>query len=90
MDGERVWVATLYVSDRTAQKISQKHGLEVQDVEDAIVCVTSLTYTWDEHPERGRRALIETRIGGRRVLVVLYPANDPLGDGWHLGSAYPI
>lgn len=88
MSEENLWVATLYVSDRTAQKIAQRHRLEVSEIEDAIVCVAGLRYGWHEHPERGRRAIVETSIPNRTVLVVLYPAEDPWGDGWHLASAY--
>jgi hypothetical protein len=45
---------------------------------------------WDDDPERGRRALVEIFIRGQRVLVVLYPVDDPLGGVFNLGSAYPI
>lgn len=87
---ERIWIATLYVSGPTRQKLIEKHGLTVEEVEDAILCRRGLTFAWHDHPQRGRRALVEVAIRSRRVIVVLYPADDPMGDGWNLGSAYPI
>lgn len=85
-----MWVARLYASPTTRQKLVEKHQLVVEDIEDAVLCVSGLPYTWHEHPERGGRALIEVTIRSQRVLVVLYPAEDPLGDAWNLGSAYPL
>ena len=80
----------MHISPRTAQKVVTKHRLEPDDIRQAIVCVRGLVFTWDDHPERGRRAIVETKIKGRRVLVVLYPVtSDPSGDAWRLGSAYP-
>lgn len=82
----QIWVALLRVSDRTAEKLMQKHGLDADEVRDAVQCVRGLRYVWDEHPDRGVRALVETSIRRRRVLVVLYPTDEI--DVWHLGSAY--
>jgi hypothetical protein len=83
-----IWVATLFISARTAEKLAQKHDLSPQEVRDAVVCVERLPFAWDDDPDRGRRAIVDTTIRERRVLVVLYPAADPFGDAWHLGSAY--
>jgi hypothetical protein len=87
---ERIWVARLGISRATAHKISRDHGLQAEEVRDAVVCVRGLTFVWDDSPEQGRRALVETFIRGVKVMVVLYPASDALGDAYHLGSAYPI
>ena len=84
-----LWVAKLYVSERTAQKLAERHKLDYRDVIDAVVCVRGLAYTWEDHPERGRRAKVEATIGGRECLIVLYPVDDPQGDVYALGSAYP-
>lgn len=53
-----------------------------------MVCVAGLRFTWDDDPERGRRALVEVSIRNNPVLVVLYPVSDPMGDVYALGSAY--
>lgn len=80
----------MLVSEATARKLAQKHGLEANDVVSAVQCRPGLRVVWNTHPDRGTRAIIETFIGGRRVLVVLYPVQgDPFGDTFHLGSAYP-
>jgi len=85
-----IWVAVLGVSPATAQKISGRHHISEHEIRDAVQCVSGLRYTWDLHPTRGRRAIVETFIRGQRVLVVLYPRPNPYGDAWDLGSAYPI
>lgn len=85
----RLWVAQLIISDATKAKLARSHGLDWRDVNQAVVGVPGLGYAWHDHPERGRRALVEASIGGRTCIVVLYPVDDPLGDVWALGSAYP-
>jgi hypothetical protein len=84
-----LWVAHLRVSEATALKLSSKHGLGWQEVRDAIVGVRGLPFVWDDDPKRGQRALVEATIGGRSCVVILYPVDDPLGDVYALGSAYP-
>jgi hypothetical protein len=84
----RLWVARLYVSRRTADKISRRHGITETEVRDAVVCVEGLEFVWHLNPDRGVRAIVKVRIRRTMALVVLYPANDPLGDTYHLGSVY--
>ena len=84
-----LWVARLIISARTAEKLTSRHGLEWQEVHDAIVGVRGLRYVWDDDPERGRRALVEVTIRGRLCLVVLYPVADPSGDEYALGKRLP-
>ena len=83
-----LWVARLIISEATAGKLSTKHGLVPREVRDAVVGVAGLRYVWHDHPDRGRRALVEVRIRDRRCVVVLYPVDDPAGDVYALGSAY--
>lgn len=82
-----LWVARLLVSDATAQKLSAKHGLDWQEVHDAIVCIRELRFTWQHHPERGRRAMVELVVQDQRCIAVLYPVSGPSGDVFALGSA---
>lgn len=86
----QVWVATLRISERVAEKIVDQHGITPQQVRDAVVQVEGLEGSWDHHPERGLRAIIEVVIGEDNVLVVLYPAEDLGVTVWRLGSAYSI
>jgi hypothetical protein len=86
---ESLWVAILIVSPATRAKLSSKHNLDSDEVQDAVVCVAGLSFRWDDDPERGRRALVEANIRGLTVIVVLYPVLDPSGDVYALGSAYP-
>jgi hypothetical protein len=84
-----LWGAQLIVSQKTAEKLAGRHRLDWEEVRDAVVCVAGLQYVWDDHPERGRRALVEVEIRGDRCLVVLCPVDDSSGDVYALGSAYP-
>jgi hypothetical protein len=87
----QLWVAELLISERTAAKIRGLHHLQPEDVRDAVVCVEGLEYVWDDDGERGRRAIVRAKIGRRLVDIVLYPVVDhPMGDVYHLGSAYPL
>lgn len=85
-----IWVALLLISGRTAHKIATFHGLHPDDVRAAVERVPGLHFAWHDHPERGRRAIVRVRIDGVPHLVVLYPTDDPMGDVWQLGSAYPL
>ena len=85
---QRLWVARVYVSARTREKIASRHGLDVDDVVAHIVGVAGLVYTWHDHPEYGRRALVEVFIDRTRVLAVLFPASGE--NEFHLGSAYRV
>jgi len=86
----RIWIAELRISARTAEKIVTAHGIGVEELREAVVNVRGLEFVWHEHPERGHRAIVKAFIRQRKVLVVLYPADGPLGDCWNLGSAYFI
>lgn len=83
-----VWVADLAISDQVAQKIWQRHRIRPDEVRDAVVCVAGLPGRWDDHPERGRRAVIDITVRNQEATVVLYPRQHPMGDAWNLGSVY--
>lgn len=83
-----IWVAELRISDRTAHKVSTRHGLHADEIRDAVQCVEGLPFAWDDDPERGLRAIVEVEIRHQLYLVVLYPVSHPMGDVWRLGSAY--
>ena len=83
----QIWVAQLPISSRTAQKIVERHQIEPAEVVDAVVGVAGLSFRYHRDEARGERA-IEVAIRGRTALLVLYDAQHPLGDVWHLGSAY--
>ena len=85
-----VWVAKLHISDRTAQKIRPETPDHPSRGQRGGRRCRGLRYVWSEDPERGERAIIETTIRGRRVLIVLYPRESTMGDEWNLGSAYPV
>jgi hypothetical protein len=83
-----LWVARLHISYRTAQKIINRHQIDIADVNDAVVCKSGLRYVVDDDPDRGRRLIVEALIADKKALVVLYPKEDPMGDAYNLGSVY--
>ena len=78
----------MHVSARTRDKVASRHGLDVDEVVAHLVGIAGLVYTWHDHPEYGRRALVEIFPHGARVLAVLFPTN--VEDEFHLGSAYRV
>jgi hypothetical protein len=48
-----LWIAHLLISDRTAEKIINVHGIHPDDVRDAVVCVPGLRFSWDTRRDRG-------------------------------------
>jgi hypothetical protein len=86
----QVWVATLRISERVAEKIIEKHGITPEQVREAVVRVEGLEGSWDYDPKRGLRAIIQVVLGEGNALVVLYPADDLGVNVWRLGSAYSI
>ena len=86
-----IWVAQLNISPRTAEKITSKHSITLEEAEQAVLCVSNLDFSWDVDPVRGERAIVSLRIRNRPALLVLYDdAEHPLGDVWNLGSVYFI
>ena len=85
---ERLWVARVHVSARTREKITSRHGLDVDEILANLVGVSGLLYTWHEHQEYGLRALVDVRLDAEKVLVVLFPTGTE--DEYHLGSAYRV
>jgi len=82
-----VWIAELLISDRTANKIAGKHGLETADVRAAILCGRPLLGKWSTNRHGKARILLRVQVAGRPCIVVIYPAGD---DVWHLASAYVL
>lgn len=85
---ESLWVAVLHISPRVLRKIVEKHRIDPDELRDGVECVAGLPYVWNDDAERGRRAIVQIILRGRRVLVVLYPDSWE-EDVYHLGSAYP-
>lgn len=86
---KRVWVAQLHISERTADKLADKHGISADDVRSHVQRVGNLRGAWDYHPQRGLRLLLKVPMEEQMILVVLYPRDDS-DEAWNLGSAYPV
>lgn len=83
-------VDELRISERTAQKLLDKHDLHADDVRAAVEGVGRLPFSWHYQEGRGWRAILVTLIHDRRCLVVLYPAVGERATVWNLGSAYEL
>ncbi len=82
-------VSILHVSDATAEKLREKHGLDAEAVRAQVEGVGNLPFRWNVHPEKGSRAYIWTVVDDEPIQVVLYPSRSGDAEEWHLGSAYP-
>jgi hypothetical protein len=83
-----IWIAQLRISDATAYKLRSVHQFDPDEIRQEIQAVPGLTYSSHVHPEYGWRALLFITIRYQRVLVVLFPTDDP--EVWNLGSAYRV
>ncbi len=86
---EKVWVARLHISWRTATKLRAIHAFEPDDVRQAIECVVGIRGKWVVDDARGRRLMVKSLVAGRPALIILYRASWA-HDEWNLGSAYEI
>ena len=72
-------------------KINSKHGLTEQDVRDAVQWparpIRAFWIGLDDDPRGPRAVAIATTLDGRRIKVVLYPADGPFEGTWRLGTA---
>jgi hypothetical protein len=101
---EPIWVAQLIISPAIRAKINGQHQVTADDVRSACECVSGLFGQWEPgDATHSRRVLVEVAVRRRsriarrgkvdkraatRVLVVLFPVSDPMGDVYALGSAY--
>lgn len=69
----------------TQAKISGKHQLSLDDVEDALG--GPISQRWDVDPDRGRRLLVRGRVRGRSVDIVLKLLDGERGI-WELKTAF--
>lgn len=84
----KLWVARLNISAAVTQKINSKHGVTVDEVRHALVCVGDLVGRSAFHPERGWRWYVEFELPRGRHIAVLYPAYDD-ADVFNLGTCFP-
>lgn len=83
-----VAVAELRISERTAEKLRDGHGVDADDVRDAVENVPGLRGNMHFHPQRGWRMLLAVQVRGESCRVVLYPTDAD--EVWNLGTAYPL
>jgi hypothetical protein len=79
-------ITFIEVSDHVRSKIINKHRVTEDEVEEA--CEHYIDASWDSHPEKGLRLLVQGRTAAARLLnIVLYPV-DPAQGTWRLATAF--
>ena len=86
MRSRLVWIADLYVSDRTAVKIRSKHGIDPAAVRAAVLARPVLGRRVRD--DRGTRLMVRLRVNDQLIQVVMYPAASD--EAWNLASAYVV
>ena len=84
----KIWVAVLHISDRTADKIINRHHVHPDEVREVLICKSGLNAWTDWDEDRGLRWIVEVSIRGSNWEAVLYPADDYDPDVFALGSCY--
>ncbi len=77
--------------DAVVEKINQKHGITEQDVRDTVQWPARPAKAYwigqTDDPRGPRAVVIGWTPDGRRIKVVLYPADGPFEGTWRLGTA---
>lgn len=82
---QRFIIRDVEISARMVAKLGSKHGVAAHEVYEA--CEAPERAGWHDHPEYGRRLLVEGRTyQGRLLKVVLQPVDASEGK-WRLRTA---
>ncbi len=84
-----IYVARLLVSWRTADKITNRHGIALVDLRDEVECVEGLQGVRDDRSDGSTRYYLFVKINRRNVKVVLCPHPADV-DVYYLASAYHV
>lgn len=80
------YIAVIHISGAVEAKLATKHNVTAAEVREACVLTRLERAVWHEG-DRARRLLATGTTGdGRRLNVVLYPADERDGTWW-LGTA---
>lgn len=88
----RVHIGHIVCSEAVAEKIASKHGVDLQEVRDAVqwpARPSRAAWLDDSSDPRGPRLAVEGHTGQRGIRAVLYPV-DPDDGTWRLGTAVPM
>ncbi len=84
----RTKLASLIWDDDTVDKLWRKHRVEFWEVEEVVLDDEHAKFRWHRSKRHGRRLLVCGRTaGGRRLLVVLEPADAKSGT-WQCRTAW--
>lgn len=85
----RILIVDLSISPRVLEKISSKHGVSPEDVQEALVLTHRVEARWDfsEEHECWRILAIGVSRSGRALKAALYPVDEYSGR-WRLGTAF--
>lgn len=85
-----VYIALITFPPGMAAKLASKHGVSEDEVRDTFELPgRPQRGSWNEHPEHGRRLVVEGKSPhGRRIVAMLAPTADV--DVWRIRTAWPI
>jgi hypothetical protein len=85
----RILIVDVLISSRVLDKISSKHGVNEQDVREALVLTNRVSARWDfsEEHESWRVLAIGVTDTGHILKAALYPVEEISGI-WRLGTAF--
>lgn len=82
----RIEIVSVEISDDVRAKLGSKHGLEEDDVWNALETRSKAGFS--DHPDYGRRLLVRgSALNGDTLRIVLYPIAGSPG-AWRLGTAF--
>lgn len=82
------WIADIKFSDDVERKLSTKHGVSRQDVEEAFLYRTPRRAYWHVHEVYGERLIVQERPYGRSVdLIAILEAIDEAEGVWQCKTA---
>jgi uncharacterized DUF497 family protein len=91
MTGDRIYIGLVVVDPSVVQKLHEKHGITVADVQEALQWPARAEAVVDDDPEHGWRVLAYgTTADGREVFGVLLPEPDhdwERAETWRIKSA---
>ena len=87
----RLRIRELYISEKTAQKLKAKHGIDPEAARNAIEGLDGYHCRWiGDGVTEPERVLLVRMIDGVACICILFPVHNGDDDEcWHLGSAYP-
>jgi hypothetical protein len=82
---KQFWIAVIQISPEMEDKIRSRRFVTGDEVREACVPDAYDRAGWHDHPQHGRRLVVQARTAqGRRLKVILLPVGHPDDGVWRL------